>query len=99
MILCNSQQIEPMPVIIGKTEYPQGIIERIKNNGKKVVTINALEIAEELGNAKCANVVMLGLLAKKLDIDYDDIKKALLQIVKPKFIDINLKALERGYNY
>ena len=99
VIVCNEQQIEPMPVIIGKTTYPENIINKIKQSGKQIITIPALKIAEELGNAKCANVVMLGLLAKKLNIEYEDMKKALLQIVKPKFVDINLQALERGFNY
>ena len=99
VIVCNTQTIDPMPVIIGKVEYPEGIIDRIKESGKKIVTINAIEIANELGNSKCANVVMLGLLAKNLGINLDDMKQALVKIVKPKFVDINLKALEKGYNY
>lgn len=99
VIVCNSQQIAPMPVIIGKMQYPEGIIDKMIESGKKVVTVDALKIAEEVGNPKTANVVMLGVLGKRLNIDFEDMKKALLLTVKPKFADINVVALERGYNY
>lgn len=99
IIVCNTQNLDPMPVIIGKMEYPTDIIGKIEASGKKVIAVDALGIANELGNSKTANVVMLGVLAKKLNIDFEDIKSAMLKIVKPKFADINVKALERGYNY
>lgn len=99
VIVCNTQKIDPMPVIIGKADYPSDILEKIENSGKKVIAVDALKIADELGNPKTLNVVMLGVLAKKLDINFEDMKKALLNVVKPKFAEINLKALERGYNY
>jgi hypothetical protein len=37
-IVVNTQQINPMPVIIGAAEYPQGLAEQMKAAGLDVVT-------------------------------------------------------------
>ncbi len=97
-IIVNSQQIDPMPVIIGAKEYPEGILETIKELGVDVTAIDALGLAKEAGSVKAVNVVLIGLMAKKLDIDkqvwIDTIKKT----VPEKFMDLNLKAFELGYS-
>jgi indolepyruvate ferredoxin oxidoreductase beta subunit len=41
----------------------------------------------------------MGRLARQLDIPYEKWEEALKTVVKPKFIDINLKAFALGYNY
>lgn len=58
------------------------------------------EIAQQLGNAKAANVVALGYLAKFLPmIPYDliaaEVEKSFAK--KPKLIPLNLQALRVGY--
>ena len=55
-IVTNSQQIDPMPVIAGTAEYPQGLIEKMEAAGAKVDAIDALTIAEQAGNAKATNI-------------------------------------------
>jgi indolepyruvate ferredoxin oxidoreductase beta subunit len=57
MIVVNTQQIDPMPVIIRKAEYPKEITEKLKGAYPKTILINALEIARELGNVKVVNVI------------------------------------------
>ena len=32
-IIVNTQQIDPMPVITGSTQYPEGILDELKNKG------------------------------------------------------------------
>ncbi len=96
-IIINNQRIDPMPVIIGNTQYPDGIIDKIKAVSTNVCSINALETARELGNIKALNIVMLGLMAKNTDIPRDIWHEAIRTTVKEKFIDLNLKAFEAGY--
>ena len=96
-ILINNQQIDPMPVIIGQSEYPENIIEKIKNKYKNVQALKALDIARECGNKRVVNTVMLGLLANYLEFDKNDWVNTIKERVPEEFEDINLKAFEQGY--
>lgn len=97
-IVVNKQEILPMPVITGARKYPENIENELTKYAKNVVCVDALSIAEEIGNLKCVNVIMIGVLAKSLNIAFEDIAKALEMAVKPKLYEINLEALKRGYN-
>jgi len=97
-LILNEQKIDPMPVIIGKAKYPGGIVEKIKNNYKNVVTIDALNIAKQCGNIKAVNTVLLGLLAKSTSIDKEIWIESLKENVPPKAINVNLKAFNEGYS-
>lgn len=95
VVVINDYEIPSAPILSGKADYPQGIIELIENKAETRV-INAAEIAEELGNNKVMNVVLLGALIKSMnltDIDWESVIKAL---VKEKFVDLNIKALHAG---
>ncbi|MCX7843151.1 MAG: indolepyruvate oxidoreductase subunit beta [Clostridia bacterium] len=98
-MLINEQKINPMPVIIGKAKYPENIIEKIKDNYSNIITIDALKIARECGNIKTVNIVLLGLMAKSIDINKDVWIEVIKETVPQKLLEINLKAFEMGYNY
>lgn len=96
-IIINDQQIDPMPVIIGKAKYPEGIIEKIREAYPRVCAINALDAARKLGNIKALNIVMLGLMAQSTGIDKEIWHEAIRETVKEKFVELNLKAFDQGY--
>ncbi|MBQ5884716.1 MAG: indolepyruvate oxidoreductase subunit beta, partial [Clostridia bacterium] len=54
-IVANTQKIDPMSVVIGDAEYPEGVIDSIKNKGVEIYTLDALSKAVEAGNPKSAN--------------------------------------------
>ncbi len=95
-LVWNTQKIDPMPVITGAMEYPEGIIEALSDKGVKVVAVDALRYAEEAGSAKAVNVVMIGALSKFTDISADKWIEAIKNTVPAKFIEMNLKAFELG---
>ena len=97
-VIVNTQEIDPMPVIIGKTTYPENVIDEIKEKGAKVDAIDALSLAQEAGSSKAANIVLMGRLAKYFDIPYDSWISAIEKLVKPQFIEMNKKAFALGYN-
>ena len=97
-IIVNTQQIDPMPVIIGAAEYPQDVLEEIKSAGVDVDDIDALSLAQQAGSAKAVNIVLMGRLAKGFDIPYENWIKAIENSVAPKFVEMNKKAFELGYN-
>lgn len=97
-LIVNTQQIDPMPVIIGAAEYPTEILSELENKGVNVDKIDALALANEAGSAKAVNIVLLGRLAKHMDIATDKWISAIESSVKPAFIELNKKAFELGYN-
>lgn len=98
IIVVNTQRIDPMPVITGAAEYPQNVLEELKNKGVKVDESDALSLAEKAGNPKSVNIVLMGRLAKYFDIAYDKWISAIEKCVKPQFAEINKKAFELGFN-
>ena len=96
-VIVNTQQIDPMPVIIGAASYPADILSEIENKGVHVDAIDALALATEAGSAKACNIVLMGRLAKYFDIPYEKWEEAITKIVKPAFVEINKKAFALGY--
>ena len=96
-MIANSQQINPMPVITGAAEYPQNIEKKISSK-INLQTVDALSLAIEAGNSKAVNVVLIGVMAKSTDIPYEDWVETIKATVPPKFLDVNLKAFDLGYN-
>lgn len=97
-IVTSTQKIYPMPVISGNAVYPESLIEKIRENGNVVVECNAVDIAKALGNVKVANVVLIGLYAKHSGFDKEIFLEAVRECVPEKFLELNLKAFEAGYN-
>ena len=97
-VIVNTQQIDPMPVIIGNATYPANVLDEMKEKGVNVDAIDALSLATDAGSAKACNIVLMGRLAKYFDIPYDKWVAAIEKIVKPAFIEINKKAFDLGYN-
>ena len=98
-IVVNTQQIDPMPVIIGAAEYPQEVLNEIKSAGVDVDDIDALSLAQQAGSSKAVNIVLMGRLAKNFDIPYENWIKAIENSVAPRFVEMNKKAFELGYKY
>ena len=66
----------------------------------KVYSIPSTRIAEELGNRIFANVVMIGFFtAITRVVSPEAVKKALPGAVPSRFIDINIEAFKRGFDY
>ncbi len=97
-IIVNTQQTDPMPVVMGAAEYPEGIIEALRASGADVETVDALPMAVEAGNSKAVNVILIGAMAKNMaDVEKEKWIKALKESVPAKFLELNLKAFEMGY--
>lgn len=95
-IVCNSQNIDPMPVIIGAKRYPEDIINKIKAKNIEIISVNADELAMQAGNIKTVNVVLLGVLSKLTEIDESIWVESVKNTVPPKVTDVNVKAFEIG---
>lgn len=94
-VVVNDYEIPSAPILMGKADYPEGVIDLISGKVDTNV-INAAEIAEELGNMRVMNIVLLGALVKAMDLTDIDWENVIRNEVKERFIDINIRAFNRG---
>lgn len=94
-VVVNDYRINSMPILNGKADYPEGLIEMLKEKVDTTV-IEGEKEAEKLGNPRVMNVILLGTIVKAMGLDNIDWNKILEDNVKPAFVDINKKALEVG---
>ena len=55
-----------------------------------------MQLAEECGNAKALNVVLLGMLSKHMPFPLESWMEAISQCVPPKTLAVNTEAFRRG---
>ena len=97
VLILNDQRIDPMPVIIGATTYPENIVEELVAK-YKVEKVDAMEEAKALGNPKVFNTIVLGLVAKHLPFTKEQWLEVIEQVVPSKTIEMNQKAFLKGYS-
>ncbi|MDN5280367.1 MAG: 2-oxoglutarate ferredoxin oxidoreductase subunit gamma [Clostridiales bacterium] len=88
----------------GMLMYNSSLIERQEfRDDIRLVEIPASDIAEELGNPRVANLVMAGAYAKFSNLfTYEDLRETLPKLMpanKKDMVEINMAALEKGFNY
>ena len=96
-IIVNTQRIDPMPVVAGNAVYPEGLIEKLQEKEAKIVAVDALSLAEQAGSSKAVNVVLIGVMAKHMELSKEEWLKTIEATVPQKFIEMNKKAFELGY--
>ncbi len=96
-LIVNMQQIDPMPIVSGKIEYPKNLIEEFSKLPIDLYSVEAVRLAEEAGNTRTANIVLIGLLASLTEIPIKLWEEAIVETVPEKFIVENLKAFNLGY--
>ncbi len=94
-IIINNYKIPSTPVLIGKWLYPEGVLEKI-NSVVPTKVIDANQIANDLGNPKVMNIILLGALVKAMDLINIDWENIIRKTVKDQFIEINVKAFQAG---
>lgn len=95
-VIANTQQVNPMSVITGAAEYPQGLVEKMRGAGFSVDALDALRLAEEAGSSKAVNLVLMGRLSRYFDFTEEEWMTAIEQSVPEKFLAMNQKAFRLG---
>ena len=96
LVLVEERALPPVTVSTGTWQYPEDALERIRASGRRVTVIPAFERAQQLGEPRAANTVMLGALSAGLDLPPDVWEQALREALKPKALEVNLKAFKEG---
>jgi len=70
------------------------------NKEIQVYSIPATRIAEDLGKRMVLNSVMVGFFTAVTHLlEAEAVRKAVADSVPPSFLDLNLKAFEKGFEY
>ena len=93
-LIVNDVAIRPLPVLTGAASMPGNARERLREAGALLIDADA--IARAAGNAKCANVVLVGALAARLDIPVEVWEETVAERVPQKTVEANLAALRAG---
>ena len=104
IFIADTQQIVPPfacrdrkhGAIIGyATETAADIAAQIAN----CFAANAGQMADEMGNARAANTLLLGMLSTALDFPASKWREVIAQFVPPATVDINMEAFTRGRDW
>ena len=100
-MIINSQKIRPLPVLMGKAEYPADIrntIEKAASEGSRIVEIDALASALSAGSSRAVNMVMLGAMSFLSEIPLPVWEESVMETFekKEKLIPLNLQAFHFG---
>ena len=97
-IVANDLEIKPMSVLTGKASMPQGLREKLSELGEQNVDIlDAEEVARQAGNAKTANVALLGAAARFLPLTKEAWIRSIESRVPQKTLEANLAAFDSMY--
>lgn len=88
----------PISAIDGKIPYPswdeiKGILSQYTDN---IYLIPATGIANEVGNPRAVNMVMLGFLSAFLELEPEAWTETMRRRLPPKFMESNIEAFMRG---
>ena len=101
LIIISKETIVPTGFSPEPVLYPNfdEIIEKIKIFTEKLLVVDALELAKRAGSAITRNIVLLGALAASgiLPIKNETLKDAIKELVRPAYLEMNLRAFELGY--
>lgn len=95
-VVVNTQKILPPAVALGRMQYPDDILEELRSRRIRVVALDAFAVAQGVGEARTANVVMVGAMSNFLAADPGVFLIAIDRTVKPAFREVNRKAFAAG---
>lgn len=95
-VVANDLRILPPGVLLGQETYPDGLAEKIAERFPDFLLVDGQKLAEEAGNPRAANTVLLGAVSRKLDIAEEYWLNALEKMVPQKALAVNRKAFDIG---
>lgn len=96
-IIVSQTRLVPPSANFGEISYPDDPIAEIKKRTGKVVAVDADRMARDLGNIRLVNTILLAVASPFLDFKRQTWENAIRNLVKERFVDINLKAFAQGY--
>jgi indolepyruvate ferredoxin oxidoreductase beta subunit len=100
-VVINQQEIHPVTVTSGFASYPdRDMVEKaLGESGSHVYRVTGLDMAQQLGNARVLNVVLLGALSGLLSVKGAIWEGVLKERVPARYVDLNLRAFNSGRDW
>jgi indolepyruvate ferredoxin oxidoreductase beta subunit len=95
-VVANDYRIAPPSVLLGQSGYPDDLAGKIRERFSDFLLVDGLHLAQQAGDVRAANTVLLGAVSRRLQIDADIWQQALTNMVPAKVLDINRKAFALG---
>jgi indolepyruvate ferredoxin oxidoreductase, beta subunit len=98
-IVVNAHTVAPVAAALSQSEYSgEKMIAYLRTCGGRRVVIDGDAICAEIGSPKVLNVALIGAAAAvgALGLSLDRIEDALRKSLRPKLVDMNVRALHAG---
>ena len=102
LLLLSSETLPPPSLTLSKMKYPapEEALEAARKVTDRIVFIPAPQLAEELGNRKVANTILLGALSAQMpEVAPEFWLDVIVRRVPQKAVEVNRKAFELGRTY
>ncbi len=96
VIVSNTRLVPPI-ANFGELGYPDDPVAEIKKKTENVIAVDADKMARDLGNIRLINTILLAAASPYIGFEKNVWEEAIKKLVKPKFVDINLKAFAQAY--
>jgi indolepyruvate ferredoxin oxidoreductase beta subunit len=95
VVIVNRQQIKPLPVAVGLQTYPKGVLAKL-SKAARVVVIDGVHIAGQVGDMRAINIALLGALARLMNLNPTQLRRIIKVKLPQKTLKANLTAFEKG---
>jgi indolepyruvate ferredoxin oxidoreductase beta subunit len=95
-VILNHKRVVPSSLNPAVAPYPKDVKSQLEAMGFHVDNVNAFEIANNLGNPKLDNIIVMGILSRYLPFTISTWETVIKKSVPVKTIEINLVAFGKG---
>lgn len=95
-VILNRKRVVPPSTNTTCPQYPHDAKGLLESMGFQVDVVDAFEIANNLGNPKLENIIVMGVLSRYLPFILSAWEQVIQASVPPKTIDLNIAAFRKG---
>jgi len=95
-ILINEMNLIPITVSGGQQSAVEDMQARLDSEYPQAIFLDAMSIAEDLGNQRCMNMVIAGALSNLTPFEEGLWKETMKMRIPAKLLNLNLKAFDCG---
>ncbi|MBU1003764.1 MAG: indolepyruvate oxidoreductase subunit beta [Proteobacteria bacterium] len=100
LVVSNAEPIPPISVTMGRESYPDlgGLKAKIESCAGRALFLPCQTLGLKAGAVQCGNLALLGALCAtgSIPLTPDDLAATVRIRLKPKVVDMNLRAIEYG---
>jgi len=95
-MIVNRQRIYPPRVTSGLDKYPEDVVSILKQHAVDTIEVDALPIANRLGNPLLVSTILLGVLSNYLEFSIEEWEEVIKRLVPERHSNVNVEAFEAG---